>query len=51
MRSRFDEELQRRKSLEAGKTHWVRWLVTTIAGVVIAVVGARLGAKFIGGVP
>jgi len=51
MRSRFDEELQRRKSREAGKTHWVRWLVTTIAGVVIAVVGALLGAKFIGGVP
>ena len=51
MRSRFDEELQRRKSLEAGKTHWVRWMVTTIAGVVIAVVGALLGARYIGGGP
>jgi len=51
MRSRFDEELQRRKSLEAGKTHWVRWMVTTVAGVVIAVVGALLGARYIGGGP
>ena len=51
MRARFDEELERRKSLEAGKTHWVRWLVTTIAGVVIAIVGAFLGAQYLGGGP
>jgi hypothetical protein len=46
LQTRLDEALAARHQLEDGKTHWVRWVITTIAGIVIAILAALLGAKF-----
>ena len=49
LQAQITSEMDRRKELEAGKRHWIRWVVATCAGVVIAIVGALLGVKLGGG--
>jgi hypothetical protein len=46
LQQRVTDEVEKRRQLEEGKTYWVRWVVVTFVGMVLAVVGWLMGSKF-----